>query len=79
MAFLPRRDAAHSYQLIKRRIDMAGKSPAAGAKVSEEMGKMEYEPILPVEKKLIGWSLGLGAGLIVFLYWLSATLFPAGH
>lgn len=60
---------------------MATKSnvTAGKPKVAEEMGKMEYEPILPVEKKLIGWSLGLGVGLIVFLYWLSATLFPTGH
>jgi len=48
-------------------------------KMSAEMKKMEYEPILPVEKKLIGWSLGIGTGLIVFLYWLSAALFPGGH
>ena len=49
------------------------------AKVTEEMGKMEYEPILPVEKKLIGWSVALGAGMLLFLYWLSQALFPAGH
>lgn len=58
---------------------MTAKSTASGAKVSEEMGKMEYEPILPIEKKLIGWSIGLGVGLIAFLYWLSQTLFPTGH
>ncbi|MFP5213918.1 MAG: hypothetical protein ACLGPL_11135 [Acidobacteriota bacterium] len=48
-------------------------------KMSEEMQKMEYEPILPVEKKLLGWSIGLGVGLLAFLYWLSITLFPSGH
>jgi hypothetical protein len=26
-----------------------------------------YEPLLPVEKKLIGWSLGVGLGLLVLL------------
>ena len=25
------------------------------------------EPLLPIEKKLIGWSLGLGLGLLVVL------------
>ena len=55
------------------------KSGVAAPKLSEEMGKMEYEPILPVEKKLIGWSIGIGFGLLLFLYWLSVTLFPTGH
>lgn len=55
------------------------KTAAPAAKVTDEMVKMEYEPILPVEKKLIGWSIALGAGLLLFLYWLSQALFPAGH
>jgi hypothetical protein len=48
-------------------------------KLSTEMKEMEYEPLLPVEKKLIGWSLGLGVVLLIFLYWLSAVFFPTGH
>jgi len=28
--------------------------------VGEELRKAEVEPLLPVEKKLIGWSLGIG-------------------
>ncbi len=47
--------------------------------LSDEMTKMEYEPILPVEKKLVLWSVVLGFGLLGFLYWLSVTLFPTGH
>ena len=27
----------------------------------------EVEPLLPVEKKLIGWSLGLGIALLIVL------------
>jgi hypothetical protein len=27
----------------------------------------EVEPLLPIEKKLIGWSLGLGVGLLAIL------------
>jgi hypothetical protein len=40
-------------------------------KIGEEMGKMAYEPLLPVEKKLIGWSLGLGIVLLIVLYWVA--------
>jgi len=36
-------------------------------KLSEEIRKMPYEPLLPIEKKLIGWSLGLGIVLLVIL------------
>ena len=46
--------------------------------ISEEMQKMPYEPLLPVEKKLIGWSLGLGIVLLVILVYISYTFFPAG-
>ena len=47
-------------------------------KISEEMQKMPYEPLLPVEKKLIGWSLGLGVVLLVILVFISYTFFPVG-
>ena len=48
-------------------------------KLSEEIKKMEYEPLLPVEKKLIGWSIGLGVVLLGVLVWVSYTFFPTGH
>ncbi|HPC85995.1 MAG TPA: hypothetical protein P5238_00035 [Smithellaceae bacterium] len=48
-------------------------------KIKEEMEKMEYEPLLPIEKKLIGWSLILGVVLLCVLVWVSYTFFPAGH
>ncbi|MDA8104952.1 MAG: hypothetical protein M0Z67_15795 [Nitrospiraceae bacterium] len=48
-------------------------------KLSEELKKMEYEDLLPVEKKLIGYSLILGTVLLGFLVWVSYTFFPAGH
>ncbi len=50
-----------------------------GPKIADEMKQMEYEPLLPVEKKLIGWSIGLGLGLLVLLVWVSYTFFPGGH
>ena len=33
------------------------------------------EPLLPIEKKLIGWSLGFGIGLLIVLIALN-DLFP---
>ncbi|MGE5170805.1 MAG: hypothetical protein ACM3JC_10620 [Rudaea sp.] len=37
-------------------------------KLAEEIQKMAYEPLLPVEKKLIAWSLGLGIVLLIVLF-----------
>ena len=50
---------------------------AKQSKIGEELKKMqqEYEPLLPVEKKLIAWSLGIGLTLRVVLYGVS-KLFP---
>ncbi len=45
-------------------------------KVGEELRKMPYEPLLPVEKKLIAWSLGLGVVLLIILVFISRTFFP---
>ena len=44
-------------------------------KLAEELKKMEYEPLLPVEKTLIRWSILLGLFLIVVLVWISNTFF----
>ena len=32
-----------------------------------ELATAEVEPLLPIEKKLIGWSLGLGIVLLIIL------------
>jgi hypothetical protein len=32
-----------------------------------ELASAEVEPLLPIEKKLIGWSLGLGIVLLIVL------------
>ena len=48
---------------------------AATAKFAEEIRKMEYEPLLDVEKRLITWSLALGVVLIGILVWVSHTFF----
>ena len=45
-------------------------------KLSEEIRKMEWEPLLPVEKKLIAGSLALGLALLGILLWASGRFFP---
>jgi len=49
-------------------------------KIGEALKKMqqEYEPLLPVEKKLIAWSLGIGLTLLALLYCVSKLL-PQSH
>ncbi len=49
------------------------------ARLIDELQKMEYEPMLPVEKKLIGWSIAIGVVALGFLYWISHTFFPGAH
>lgn len=46
-------------------------------RVGEEIRKMEAEPLLPVEKRLIAWSLILGVIGLFVLVWVSYTFFPA--
>jgi hypothetical protein len=36
-------------------------------KIRDEIEKMPYEPLLPIEKKLIAWSLGIGVVLLLIL------------
>ena len=45
-------------------------------KIIDELKKMEYEPLLPVEKKLIVGSLVLGIVLLGLLMWVSRVFFP---
>ncbi len=47
--------------------------------LAKELSQMQWEPLLPVEKKLIAWSIGLGIGLLGILVWVSYTFFPTGH
>ena len=44
-------------------------------KLSEELKKMEYEPLLPIEKKLIIWSISLGVFLLAVLVGVNQFLF----
>jgi len=51
----------------------------ADGNIKDEMEKMEYVPLMPVEKKLIAYSLIGGIVLLALLVWVSYTFFPAGH
>jgi hypothetical protein len=44
------------------------------SKLSDELKKIEYEPLLPIEKKLITWSIILGVAFIIALYIISRLL-----
>ncbi len=46
-------------------------------KLAEELQKMEAEPLLPIERKLVVWSISLGLVLIVVLVAIGRFLF--GH
>lgn len=45
------------------------------AKIADELRKMEYEPLLAVEKKLIAWSIGMGVAALAALVWISEVFF----
>ena len=61
---------------VEERSDLPKKQEAS---LADELQKMEYEPLLPVEKKLIAWSLGIGVVALGLLVWVSDTFFLGGH
>jgi hypothetical protein len=48
-------------------------------RIGDEIRKMEVEPLLPVEKKLIVWSLILGVVLLAVLIWTGNSSLPVGR
>jgi len=54
-----------------------GRTMEEPRQIRDELQRMPYEPLLPIEKKLIGWSLGLGVVLLFILIFISRTYFPA--
>ena len=44
-------------------------------KIAEELEKMPYEPLLPIEKKLVAWSIVLGVVLLGVLVLMNQALF----
>jgi len=53
-----------------------GPGPARTPSLAQELEAIPYEPLLPVEKKLIVCCLALGIVLLGVLLWASATFFP---
>ncbi len=53
--------------------------PPTDGDAARELARVEAEPLLPVEKWLIGGSLALGAVLLGVLLWISRTWFPVGQ
>lgn len=51
---------------------------ANAPRLAEEMSKMPAEPFLPIERKLVVWSLVTGVVLLFVLLWTGNTFFPAG-
>lgn len=43
-------------------------------RLKAELNASEREPLLPIEKKLIGWSLGIGVTLLIVLTLVSRYL-----
>ena len=43
-------------------------------RIADELRRMEYEPLLPIEKKLIVWSLVVGICLAALLAWIGHRL-----
>jgi hypothetical protein len=54
-----------------------GRTMEEPRQIRDELQSMPYEPLLPIEKKLIGWSLGLGVVLLFILIFINRTYFPA--
>jgi hypothetical protein len=58
--------------VVTRRFQFMPDEP----KIADEIKRMRAEPLLPVEKKLIGGSLILGLVLLGLLVWISRRFFP---
>jgi hypothetical protein len=54
----------------------ASPTPETQPTIGEEIAAIPYEPLLPVEKRLIVVSLILGVALLGVLAWVSTTFFP---
>ena len=59
---------------MQKTANTARSAASVEPQLAEEMGKIPYEPLLPVEKKLIAWSITLGVVLLVLLAIISNIL-----
>jgi hypothetical protein len=70
----PEEPASEAQHQVREAPSAAG-AVEPEATVGEELAKQPYEPFLPVEAKLVAWSLALGLVLLGLLVWLSSTFF----
>ncbi len=56
--------------------ELRGSRGGTAPAFAEELAKVPQEPFLPVEKRLVAWSVILGLVLVGGLVWLSSTFFP---
>jgi hypothetical protein len=54
-------------QAAARKLARSKGHPMSQQDLRNEINASEVEPLLPIEKKLIGWSLGLGIVLLAIL------------
>ena len=54
-------------QTAARQLNVAEEHTMSQPNIRDELRKAPPEPLLPIEKKLIGWSLGIGIALLVVL------------
>ncbi len=62
-----------THQATRKHVN--GSQTGTESSIASELANIPNEPFLPVELKLVGWSLGLGAILLVLLVWVSYTFF----
>jgi hypothetical protein len=65
--FLPRRHAAAGQLTSKEIKESIMSNPFTQSDLRQELRSAAVEPLLPVEKKLIGWSLTTGLVLLAVL------------
>jgi hypothetical protein len=61
---------------VSENAEQSASERPPGSSIAEELQSIPYEPLLPVEKKLITWCLVLGVLLLGLLLWASTTFFP---
>jgi hypothetical protein len=61
---------------VEARPEPRGLRTGTALGVAEELAKAPHEPFLPVENRLVAWSLILGLVLLGGLVWVGSTFFP---
>jgi hypothetical protein len=64
--------------MVRRLETHVGPKPSGvetESKVGDALANIPYEPFLPVESKLVAWSLIVGLSILGALVWLSQRFF----